>query len=507
MEKRYACFELITKCNSCGNPVPITGPFQKTVCPSCFNDVQVHSESFADFFNSFDEEYSSLDHGQGSGGTVIGGRGSFEYAYWRLEPRCSDCKNKFPEHDSKTEGKFNCPKCGKEYYVFPASKEIQELSPSVTQFITFEKVNGKDDKSTVNPDESKQSLVVMSCPKCGGAVTVTEMSERIMKCEYCTTEVYVPDAVWKRLHPVKQKVEWFVKLEGKTIAQTAAARRRRDLIEERAELKERKTKQRFNLKKKKPFIRYLAVGIPAFLIALGLLVSLMKLFNYSQEQIDEIVGTIFTVVFITFFVFLTLAGALHAFWGFWFGKQGKCKKAMDALALKHAWKFEGGNYVASMGYINAKFKGRDIEINPNDDYAIEVDINDSPLYLKTEQPAYPGDELYRFTTGNKRFDEIFPIRYAKPRIVKKIESSDTFRAQLLKPFDWFFDRWEKQLAVAKLDWSTFEVHLNPGHAKTDFSAGRYLLPNQIEPLLEDMCTFANALEKVLQGKEPELPFM
>ena len=37
--------------------------------------------------------------------------------------------------------------------------------------------------------------------------------DRIVICEYCETNVYLPDDLWLRLHPAKKKNRWFVGME------------------------------------------------------------------------------------------------------------------------------------------------------------------------------------------------------------------------------------------------------------------------------------------------------
>jgi len=43
-----------------------------------------------------------------------------------------------------------------------------------------------------------------------------------MACRFCQTDVYLPDEVWRRLHPVATVQEWFIRFEGKTRAERAA---------------------------------------------------------------------------------------------------------------------------------------------------------------------------------------------------------------------------------------------------------------------------------------------
>jgi hypothetical protein len=58
--------------------------------------------------------------------------------------------------------------------------------------------------------------VVMACPHCGGALRLSGESERLVPCQFCKADVYLPDDLWRRLHPAKTVREWFVRFEGKT---------------------------------------------------------------------------------------------------------------------------------------------------------------------------------------------------------------------------------------------------------------------------------------------------
>jgi len=227
--------------------------------------------------------------------------------------------------------------------------------------------------------------------------------------------------------------------------------------------------------------------------------------GYDGETAGTAVGLIMQVLVIGGIVYIALLGSFSSNIAYRYGFPGTCKRAMAALAEKHSWKHEGAEYRNTMGFINAKCKGREIEIKPDNDYAIEVDIDDSPFHLKTEPPAWPQEGLQRFSTGNPHFDETFPIRYATPELVKKMKESPDAQQKILSPIFWFLDRWGEKLGKLKVDWSSISVHLAPGHVEKSFSTARYLYADEIEPLLEDMIVTAKAIDDIARGKEPELP--
>ncbi|MCD4702148.1 MAG: hypothetical protein K8S24_09870 [Candidatus Aegiribacteria sp.] len=501
--KRYGCFEIRTTCSSCGSPLPINGPFTRFSCMACFEDISIPQDRIADFLNDFEEECEGLTKGQGRGGTLMCGGGTFKYGYWKLEPRCSSCKTPLEIPEVQDKSIIRCSECAAEYHVFPAPDWLKKLAPSARFCCTKEPPPENRDDKCVEIDEDSTKPIVMSCPQCAGALSVSARSERIMECSYCNSEVYVPDAVWKRLHPVRKSEEWFVCFEGRNKIQLQVKRRKMDLEEEKLELQKWRVK---NAPKKvknklKPVLRILGV-----FFALTIVVSiLINLTGNGKEDITEIYARYAPYLIVPIAVLIPIWFVVKGMFSLQLGKGKVCKQALAQLADKHDWKHAGAEYKGSLGSIDTKYRGRDIEINPGDDYAIEVEINDSPFYLKTEPPGYPHDGVQRFTTGDSRFDNLFPFRYATPELAEKIEKSVDEAMVVLAPVYWFLDRWQQKLGRLKIDWSNVAVHLIPGHVEMVDTGNKYLLAEDIEPLLEDMIVLAAGIDAIAAGKVPELP--
>jgi len=137
---------------------------------------------------------------------------------------------KIPENEVSNSVK--CQKCGKEHYVSPVPEWLKHSVPSAEIIVTAQPVSDRNGV-VLKLNEGSLKPIVMTCPQCSGALTVSDGSERIQNCTYCNTEVYVPDAIWQKLHPANKTVEWFVGFSGKNKVQLQAARRAKDLIEEK----------------------------------------------------------------------------------------------------------------------------------------------------------------------------------------------------------------------------------------------------------------------------------
>jgi hypothetical protein len=501
--QRHGCFEVRTNCPSCGQSFPVNGPYRKFTCTACFEDMTISQDVLADFLNDFEEEYEGLVEGQGRGGTLICGSGTFKYSYWRLKPRCSECKKPLSIPEFPEISILSCSECAATHHVFAVPDWLGKQVPSARYCCTPQPPPGDADEKDVEVDEASAKPVVMSCPKCAGTLTVSARSERIMECVYCSTEVYVPDAVWKRLHPVRITEEWFVLFEGRNRNQLQAERRIRDIEEEKTELKKWNVINAPGKVKSKLRPLFTAFGIfLSLVIALTLVLFLM---GYDQQDVSEILSGLSPIALVVLAVLVPVGFALRTAFSSKIGRGKECKQAMALLAEKHRWKHEAAECKSTLGYINAKFRGRDIEIDPSDDYAIEVDIDDSPFYLKTEPPGYPHDGVQRFTTGDSRFDNLFPIRYAIPELAERIEKSVDEARLVLAPLYRFLDRWQKKLGRLKVDWSAVGVHLSPGHVDMMDSGNMYLLAEDLEPLLEDITVLAKEIDFIASGRDPELP--
>ncbi|MBN1532270.1 MAG: hypothetical protein JXA20_06385 [Spirochaetes bacterium] len=501
---RYAGFTILTKCDGCGQPVPLNGPFRAVRCAACRREVVIAPDSLAGLCNDFEEEREELHDGEAYRGTLMGS-GYFEYSYQRMEPRCGSCKAPLPMPAPDTDGPLPCPRCGVLHQVYPAPPWLRKRVPSAIQCLSRER-EASGDTGPGLVDEDSPAPVVMACPKCGGTLTVTTVSERILRCEYCRSDAYVPDAVWTRLHPVKTAEEWFVRFEGKTAAETAAADRRRDEAEELIALKNWRRRRPLR-GAKRSLAAYGIVG--AVMLAIIVLILMMR-FSFGpyagNEELELLTFRVLIIVSIVGIVMATVVGSLQFQLAYRFGVAARCKKALAALAAQHDWKHEAAEYRYSIGAVDVRYRGRDIKIHPDDDYAIEVGLDSSPFYLKTEPPGYPQESLRRFHTGDTRFDEFFPIRYAEPYCIERIQRDLAFRKAVLESFFWFMDRWDCRIGLMKVDWWGVGAHLAPGHREPKYGARpRYLYPGEIEPLLEDLIALARMIDDIKQGKAPSPP--
>ena len=490
MDARHGCFELMTACGDCGQPMPVNAPTGTVLCTACSKTQAISHEILAGFFEDFEEEYEGLERGQGSGGTLMGGGGTFEYGMWRLPPRCGGCKRDLPVVPTGTEGPLHCPHCGRGYHTYPAPAWMREAHPSATQCFSSEPPgDGRTVEAVRAPDP-----VAMGCPQCGAGLTIDASAKRTTPCAYCQTAVFIPDELWKRLHPVKQKAEWWVRFEGPSVQERLARQRRADEEAEKTELAGWRPRHRPNHGKT---ALYVGLGIGGYLLLLTGLAGGLALLGVDSETRSAVVGMVFLVGFVGGSLLVGSSQLIGAV----VGGPSRSKNGLAQLCEARAWKHWGVEHRLTQGYAQETWKGRDVEVKPDDDYAITIEIDDSPFHLQTEPPAYPRDGLVRFATGDPQFDSLFPIRYASPKIARRLETS----LDDLAPIYWFIRRWGPHICRLKIDWSEIGVHLAPGGIKRSRHGTRWLEPHVYEPLLEDTMIVARAIDAIAHGKSPQLP--
>lgn len=204
----FGCFELRTQCPHCSGPVILNGFFRKVRCPSCEKEVKIDRDLYESVIKEFLEKYNSLQPRQGHSGTI---NFNFHYGAYRLDPRCQSCNEplEVAQIEAGTEGEIECKNCGNKMTTAPTTAWVQNMFPVAVQTFGVDKPEKPEDAEAVKETE-KIRPIVFSCPQCGGALKVTADRARAAACESCGSNVYLPDEIWSRFHPVDTVREWFV---------------------------------------------------------------------------------------------------------------------------------------------------------------------------------------------------------------------------------------------------------------------------------------------------------
>jgi hypothetical protein len=205
----YGMLEIGIKCPKCDGPVPLNGPWQVAHCDSCQNDIDIPADYWPDILADILEDIKTdLAEGEGRNSTIFG---TFHTTllYGELHARCESCKTEFEPNPDLTEAYTHyCGNCGLAIEVTPSPDWLKNAYPDAVLFTdaTLQSKAGDETSAVSGP-------VAFTCPQCGGALMV-DGKERLLPCQFCGVNVYLPDDLWLRLHPAKTKDRWFVGFKG-----------------------------------------------------------------------------------------------------------------------------------------------------------------------------------------------------------------------------------------------------------------------------------------------------
>jgi len=214
---RYGIFKVIATCPHCGNPIPVNGPQSKPVCPSCLKMAAIDAQTWQEIMEEYLNDYESLEPGDGNNSTIMGGL-TLKCTSVKLpppDPACPKCETNWDlqEIADGTDGAVTCKKCGRTSPTFPPPDWLRAGVPAVGQIFFGDRDSGDPTDKAMGANAESVKPIALACPQCNGGLLVTAQAERIMKCKYCKVDVFLPDALWLKLHPVKEAKFWLVRFQ------------------------------------------------------------------------------------------------------------------------------------------------------------------------------------------------------------------------------------------------------------------------------------------------------
>ena len=296
---RFGRFELLSECDHCGKPLMLNGPMRKVHCRHCLKDNYLNPDFWKSVVHTLEEKYyEDLTWGLGFVGTLWSGT-SVKFRSYREVPACSKCGSILESMDveSGNDGKITCSECGVAMDTYPAPDWLKEVHPAVDQvFGADREENGQKQGVSIEVDEFSSQPLVFACPQCSSALEITSNSDRIFPCDSCNTDVYLPEGLWRRMHPVETARAWYLRFIGPTVKQ----------LQEQEEKEETARKGEIHHQKAKPFAKVAWTLIPLTLLIWLLLVALININTFSSEPIGLPGNMLFIYVLgaITFLMFL-----------------------------------------------------------------------------------------------------------------------------------------------------------------------------------------------------------
>lgn len=218
------CFSAMSNCSNCGNTLQLTGPLRNLSCDHCLATTTV-DEEFWSFLEDVLVDVAKLKASRaGKGGSFATlGPAATTLNYHIEAPSCSQCGTRFHAANIATGStdSVSCVACGCEFSTYPAGDLTQKSAPNLVQFFGA----ARENTPAIDLAKSESTKPVsFACPDCNGNLKITARHERTVTCEYCGSDCFLPDALWRRLHPVRGRCTWYFRFHDPR----ALARERRE---------------------------------------------------------------------------------------------------------------------------------------------------------------------------------------------------------------------------------------------------------------------------------------
>jgi len=193
-------------CPKCDSSVKVNGPLRNIHCNACQNNLELPVKFWKD--NMLDAlEWIVTDMKEGEGYNMKQfGQYETNWTLYELSPRCEECNTKLVLKDIviKEEGEITCKECGTKTNIIPAPEWLKKAVPAAEYLVNVQTEDSLDDK-----EPAISGGVALTCPKCNGSLII-DGKERLVPCQYCGVNIYLPDDLWLRLHPVLIKKRWYL---------------------------------------------------------------------------------------------------------------------------------------------------------------------------------------------------------------------------------------------------------------------------------------------------------
>jgi hypothetical protein len=212
------------ECPHCGQPVPVNAPSESAHCAGCTRDFPLPPAIFSELLLRFDDAYPSRVEPFAKGTDATVGELRVHATYHSGAIVCEKCGGELSLTTLPREGTvtFACAACGDPAACFPVPEWLRALVPTATH-IAVSDATASPSAVASQPRHEDSKPILMPCPGCGASLKLTSDATRTLKCAFCNNDVYLPDDLWRRLHPMRTMAPWFVRFEGVSRGELARA--------------------------------------------------------------------------------------------------------------------------------------------------------------------------------------------------------------------------------------------------------------------------------------------
>lgn len=206
----FFVFKVRTSCLECGSAVVFDGPTLTTKCRECQSAVDVDPKKWKSMLDlrSNAAQIDGLTEGVIRNSTIMSGA-TFSIGWGPQRPVCTcgallDISRTPPGTDTD----IRCS-CGALTTTFPPAAWLLGVEPAAIQLFGAARAFNPGAAASIEAGGERRP-VSFACPECGANLKITTESPRVLGCNFCKADLFLPDALWRALHPVKKRSPWVV---------------------------------------------------------------------------------------------------------------------------------------------------------------------------------------------------------------------------------------------------------------------------------------------------------
>ncbi len=180
----------------------LDGPQMHVLCRTCQSRIEMPASEWKDIFGfpSMMMSRLALTEGQLRTSAIIGGEFTIRVRWGPQRPLCV-CGTLLDLRLSPPGTNTDMPcACGQTTTTFPPPDWLKQVVPNIMQIWG---AMGEGKTAHEAPLRDASHPVSFACPECGANLKITSADARILECSFCKNDLYLPDALWFALHPVR----------------------------------------------------------------------------------------------------------------------------------------------------------------------------------------------------------------------------------------------------------------------------------------------------------------
>jgi hypothetical protein len=208
--------ELTARCPACGRGVPVNALVVNTPCPGCSQQRTITRDRWKTLL----ENTIAPDAPLGKVQSISTLGDEMKLGAGREDPKCHGCGTAFPDEIAElaARGFAMCGGCGKRTSVRPTPPDFAPHVRGASIVIGEDLAQLAGGATQEAPRASEP--VMLNCKNCRAPLSF-DGTQRSVRCQYCSVDMYLPDDVWLRLHPVATAQRFYLSWQSPAAVEAA----------------------------------------------------------------------------------------------------------------------------------------------------------------------------------------------------------------------------------------------------------------------------------------------